>query len=59
MSYGRVMFIGEAGVGKSTLLGALMSAPVAAEATSTILADTKEVNYQWKRCGDRRQSPLV
>ena len=51
MSYGRVMFIGEAGVGKSTLLGALMSAPVAAEATSTILADTKEVKYQWKRCG--------
>ena len=51
MSYGRVMFIGEAGVGKSTLLGALMSAPVAAEATSTILADTREVKYQWKRCG--------
>ena len=51
VAYGRVMFIGEAGVGKSTLLGALMSAPVAAEATSTILADTKEVKYQWKRCG--------
>ena len=51
VAYGRVMLIGEAGVGKSTLLGALMNKPVTAEATSTIMADTKGVKCQWKRCG--------
>ena len=34
VAYGRVMLIGEAGVGKSTLLGALMNKPVTAEATN-------------------------
>ena len=43
------MFIGEAGAGKSTLLGALMNHPLADKATSTPMADTKEVKYQWKR----------
>ena len=43
------MLIGEAGAGKSTLLGALMNHPIADEATSTPMADTKEVKYQWKR----------
>ena len=51
VAYGRVMLIGEAGVGKSTLLGALMNQPLTTEATSTILADTKGVKCQWKRCG--------
>ena len=51
VAYGRVMLIGEAGVGKSTLLGALMNQPVTAEATSTIMADTKCLKCQWKRCG--------
>ena len=51
VAYGRVMFIGEAGVGKSTLLGALMNKPLAAEATSTVMADTREVKCQWKRFG--------
>ena len=41
------MFIGEAGAGKSTLLGALMNKPLPAEATSTVMADTKEVKCQW------------
>ena len=53
VSYGRVMFIGEAGVGKSTLLGALMNKPTMAEATSTIMADTKELKCQWKRFDDK------
>ena len=43
------MLIGEAGVGKSTLLGALMNKPTMVEATSTIMADTKELKCQWKR----------
>ena len=51
VAYGRVMFIGEAGVGKSTLLGALMNQPLAAEATSTVMADTREVRCQWKQFG--------
>ena len=47
VAYGRVMFIGEAGAGKSTLLGALMNKSLPAEATSTVMADTKEVKCQW------------
>ena len=47
VSYGRVMFIGEAGAGKSTLLGALMNQPLATEAQSTFMADAKEVKCQW------------
>ena len=36
-------------MGKSTLLGALMNKPTMVEATSTIMADTKELKCQWKR----------
>ena len=49
VAYGRVMFIGAAGVGKSTLLGALMNQLPAAAAMSTVMADTREVKCQWKR----------
>ena len=38
-------------MGKSTLLGALMNKPTMVEATSTIMADTKELKCQWKRFG--------
>ena len=55
VAYGRVMFIGAAGVGKSTLLGALMNQPLN-QATSTIMADTRVVKCPWKRVGPEQDA---
>ena len=46
MKYGHVMFIGPPGVGKTSLLHALMNKPLP-EANSTIVADTKHIKPQW------------
>ena len=46
MKYGHVMFLGPPGVGKTSLLHALMNKPLP-EANSTIVADTKHIKPQW------------
>ena len=46
VKYGHVMFIGPPGVGKTSLLHALMNKPLP-EANSTIVADTKHIKPQW------------
>ena len=46
VTYGHVMFIGPPGVGKTSLLHALMNKPLP-QANSTIVADTKHILPQW------------
>ena len=46
VTYGHVMFIGPPGVGKTSLLHALMNKPLP-QANSTIVADTKRILPQW------------
>ena len=46
VTYGHVMFIGPPGVGKTSLLHALMNKPLP-QANSTVVADTKHILPQW------------
>ena len=47
MSYGRVMFLGPAAVGKTSLRHGLMNQPLPDKPDSTILAQTRPVKYSW------------
>ena len=47
VTYARVMFIGPAGVGKSSLRRGLMNLELELKPSSTILADTFKVRFHW------------
>ena len=49
VTYARVMFIGPAGVGKSSLRRGLMNLELELKPSSTILADTFKVRFHWAR----------
>ena len=51
-SYGRIMFLGPAAVGKTSLRHGLMNQPLPDKANSTILADTRPVKYNWAMTGN-------
>ena len=51
MSYGRIMFLGPAAVGKTSLRHGLMNQALPDKPNSTILADTRPVKYHWARAG--------
>ena len=51
MSYGRVMFLGPAAVGKTSLRHGLMNEPLPDKANSTVLAHTRPVRYSWAKTG--------
>ena len=53
MSYGRIMFLGPAAVGKTSLRHGLMNEPLPDKANSTILAHTRPVKYYWVKSGER------
>ena len=50
-SYGRIMFLGSAAVGKTSLRHGLMNLPLPDKANSTILAETRPVKYEWAMTG--------
>ena len=50
-AYGRLMFLGAGGSGKSSLLDGLMGKPLRV-AESTALADTLTVSYQWIKAAE-------
>ena len=50
-SYGRIMFLGSAAVGKTSLRHGLMNQPLPDKANSTILAETRPVKYEWAMTG--------
>ena len=56
VAYGRVMFIGPGGVGKSSLLCGLMNLPLPREAESTIFADTMKLKPMWVQAGTSGRS---
>ena len=51
MSYGRIMFLGPAAVGKTSLRHGLMNKPLPDKANSTVLAHTRPVKYSWVKSG--------
>ena len=51
MSYGRIMFLGPAAVGKTSLRHGLMNEPLPDEANSTVVAHTRPVKYSWVKSG--------
>ena len=51
MSYGRIMFLGPAAVGKTSLRHGLMNEPLPDKANSTVLAHTRPVKYSWVKSG--------
>ena len=51
-SYGRIMFLGPAAVGKTSLRHGLMNQPLPDKANSTILAETRPVKYNWAMTGN-------
>ena len=51
MSYGRIMFLGPAAVGKTSLRHGLMNKPLPDKANSTVLAHTHPVKYSWVKSG--------
>ena len=51
MSYGRIMFLGPAAVGKTSLRHGLMNEPLPNKANSTVLAHTRSVKYYWVKIG--------
>ena len=51
MSYGRIMFLGPAAVGKTSLRHGLMNKPLPDMANSTVLAHTHLVKYSWVKSG--------
>ena len=51
MSYGRIMFLGPAAVGKTSLRHGLMNEPLPDKANSTVLAHTRPVKYLWVKSG--------
>ena len=51
MSYGRIMFLGPAAVGKTSLRHGLMNEPLPNKANSTVLAHTRSVKYYWVKSG--------
>ena len=51
MSYGRLMFLGPAAVGKTSLKHGLMNEPLPDQANFTILAHTRPVKYAWVKSG--------
>ena len=53
VAYSRVMFLGAAGVGKTSLKRALMKQPWEAGANSTIIADVRQVKYGWMGGGQQ------
>ena len=51
-SYGRIMFLGPAAVGKTSLRHGLMNQRLPHKADSTILAQTRPVKYSWAKTGN-------
>ena len=51
-SYGRVMFLGAAAVGKTSLRHGLMNKSLPCKSESTILAETHRVKYSWAMTGN-------
>ena len=51
MSYGRIMLLGPAAVGKTSLRHGLMNEPLPDKANSTVLAHTRPVKYYWVKSG--------
>ena len=51
VSYGRIMFLGPAAVGKTSLRHGLMNEPLPDKANSTVLAHTRPVKYYWVKSG--------
>ena len=51
-SYGRIMFLGPAAVGKTSLRHGLMNQCLPRKADSTILAQTHPVKYSWAKTGN-------
>ena len=52
MSYGRIMFLGPAAVGKTSLRHGLMNEPLPDKANSTVLAHTRPVKYYWVKSSE-------
>ena len=52
MSDGRIMFLGPAAVGKTSLQHGLMNQHLPRKADSTILAQTRPVKYSWAKTGN-------
>ena len=57
-AYVRLMFLGEGGSGKSSLLDGLMNNPFR-DADSTALADTRSVSYQWMEAADGAENAWI
>ena len=51
MSYGRIMLLGPAAVGKTSLRHGLINEPLPDKANSTVLAHTRPVKYYWIKSG--------
>ena len=47
MSYGRVMLLGLAAAGKTSLMHGLMNESLPDKAESTVLASTRSIRYYW------------
>ena len=58
MSYGRVMFLGPAAVGKTSLRHGLMNQPLPDKPDSTILAQTRPVKYSWAKIANNNSDYL-
>ena len=55
VSYGRVMLLGPAAVGKTSLKHGLMNKPLPSAPESTVIADVstvKPVSYEWAKAGN-------
>ena len=53
VAYTRIMLLGPAGAGKSSLKRGLMSKPFDSRMNSTIVADVQSVRHEWAQAGDQ------
>ena len=56
VSYGRVMLLGLAAAGKTSLMHGLMNEPLPDKAESTILASTQSIRNYWVKTEQYRKS---